>query len=237
MRDKKILIIDDDPAVIGLVRVIFAEAGAYVYTALNGQDGLRTCRRCRPDLVVLDIMMPAMDGWETLTLLRSFSNVPVILLTALGGESDIIHGLEVGAVDYITKPFSPRVLLARAEAAMRRTALASPAERPAIYDDGHLQVRIKERQVSVCGEPVRLTPTEHRLLVYLIENADRVCTHDQILEHVWGWEYQNSSNYVHVYIRYLRQKLERDPSHPVYLLTQRRVGYRFHKQAPRSRSR
>jgi two-component system KDP operon response regulator KdpE len=170
-----------------------------------------------------------MDGWETLMYLRSASNVPVILLTALGRESDIIRGLDSGAVDYVTKPFRPDELLARSVAVMRRIQPGTELEQPVIYDDGHLQVCLQERQVSIQGEKIQLTPTEHRLLVYLIENADRVCPHDQILEHVWGWEYRDSPNYIHVYMRHLRRKLESDPSQPTYLVTQRNVGYRFRK--------
>jgi two-component system KDP operon response regulator KdpE len=229
MRDKKVLVIDDDPVVIGLVKATFAQVGAHVCAALNGQDGLRLFRLCQPDLVILDIIMPAMDGWETLAYLRHFSNVPVILLTALDREGDIIRGLDGGAVDYVTKPFRPEELLARAQAATRQTQPEITPQQRSIYDDGHLQVCLEERRVSIEGEPIQLTPTEYRLLIYLIENADRVCPHDQILEHVWGWEYRDSPNYIHVYIRYLRQKLERDPSQPVYLVTQRKVGYRFRK--------
>jgi DNA-binding response OmpR family regulator len=227
VRGKRILVIDDDPDMVVLVKLLFSRAGAEVYTALDGREGLRQFGVCRPDLVLLDVMMPVLDGWETCRHLVRLSDVPIIFLTARTQEDDVIRGLECGAVDYVTKPFSTKVLLARASAALR-TVDAGPAERRnGHYDDGYLNVDLEARRVLVEGKLVQLTATEFRLLAFLFENAGRVLTYGQILEHVWGWECQGSTEYVHVYVWHLRQKLEQDPRHPSYLLTEHGVGYRF----------
>jgi two-component system KDP operon response regulator KdpE len=195
--------------------------------ATDGQEGLGQFGACRPDLVLLDIMMPMLDGWRTCAELVRLSDVPIIFMTVLGREDDIVRGLDCGAVDYVTKPFSPKVLLARSRAALRQAGVSSRNGVTAIYDDGHLNVDLENRRVRVAGEPVQLTATEFRLLSYLVENPRRLLTYRQILEHVWGWDCQGSTEYVHVYIWHLRQKLEQDPRHPSYLLTERGVGYRF----------
>jgi two-component system alkaline phosphatase synthesis response regulator PhoP len=174
--------------------------------------------------------MPVLDGWEACRLIRRLSDVPIIFVTALTQEDAIVRGLDCGAVDYIPKPFSPKVLLARARAALRAADAGSKKRRVALYKDGYLDIDLEARRVLVGGEPVQLTATEYRLLSHLLENAGRVLTYDQILEHVWGWECQDSVGYVHVYVWHLRQKLEQDPRNPNYLLTERGVGYRFEIQ-------
>jgi two-component system KDP operon response regulator KdpE len=230
VRGKRVLIIDDDPEMVELVRLVFAREGAEVYAAADGREGICRYGECRPDLILLDVMMPRLDGWKTCRLLREFTDVPIIFLTALSREQEVVRGLDCGAVDYVTKPFSPQVLLARARVALRAPAYTAQSRQQATFDDGYLSIDLLGRRVRVNGEPVRLTATEYNLLAYLIENAGQVLTHEQILERVWGAECQGSAGYVHVYIWHLRQKLEKDPRRPRYLLTEHGVGYRFEKR-------
>jgi two-component system KDP operon response regulator KdpE len=232
VRGKRVLVIDDDAETVELVRLVFAREGAEVYSAAGGRAGIHQVGACRPHLVLLDVMMPDLDGWETCRLLRGFSDVPIIFLTALSREQDIVRGLDCGAADYVTKPFSARILLARARAALRARAGASGAQRPVLYDDGYLSVDLEARSVLVDGKPARLTVTEYRLLAYLLENRGRVLTYEQILAHVWGWEYRECVDYAHVYAWHLRRKLEPDPRRPAYVLTERGVGYRFAARRP-----
>jgi two-component system KDP operon response regulator KdpE len=234
MLGSKILVIDDDPNMLRLVTDALSKTGAHVYTAASGEEGLRQFYAFQPHLVLLDIMMPDLDGWQLRMAIHQLSGVPVIFLTALGKEKDIVRGLDCGAVDYVTKPFSPKVLAARVRSALRQAERASVPEKPLSYNDGYLTVDLDGRQVLLRGEPVKLTRTEYRLLAYLLRNAGRVLTFQQILDNVWGWEYQESVEYVHVYIWHLRQKLERDPKHPQYLLSERGVGYRFQNHPPQA---
>jgi two-component system KDP operon response regulator KdpE len=221
---KRILIVDDDADLLDLATLQFSMAGAEVYTAADGQEGLAKVRELQPDLVLLDIMMPKLDGWATFSSIREVSPVPIIFLTALGGDEEMVRGLDLGATDYVAKPYSGRVLLARARAALRRAA-GLPQIAP--YDDGYLAISLLEGLVEVQGEPVELTATEYRLLYLLLQNAGQVLSHEYILQEVWGGEYLDSRNYVHIYIRHLRHKLESDPTQPRYLLNQRGVGYCF----------
>lgn len=230
MRGKRVLVIDDDPRLLKLVELIFSQAKAQVYTASNGQEGLFQFYAHQPDLVILDLMLPKMDGWEICRRIRQVSQVPLIMLTGLGQGDNIIRGLvNCGADDYITKPFSSDVLLARAQAVLRRTALPATAAKPVTYGDNYLTIASTERRVFVRGKPVKLSNTEYRLLIYLAQNAGRVLTFRQILDHVWGG-LRDNIEYIHVYISHLRQKLEEDPHHPSYILTEYGVGYRFEKQ-------
>lgn len=226
---KKILAVDDDPEMLRLLEHFLSRAGYQVYTAADGQEGLCQFRAHPPDLVILDLMMPTMNGWQTCSQIRRFSTVPIIILTALRWDEDIVRGLDCGAVDYVTKPFSPIVLLARVRAALRQATLTQ-ATSPVIYDDGYLAVDLNECRVSVRRNPVKLSATEYRLLAYLLQNASRLLTTQQILEHVWGRAYEDETDCVRVYIWHLRQKLEQDVSNPRYLLTEHGVGYRFQKQ-------
>jgi DNA-binding response OmpR family regulator len=230
MEKNKVLVVDDDPALLPLIEHTFAREGYQVHTASDGKEALRVFFAHRPDLVVLDIMMPRMDGWETCRRIREVSDAPIIMLTARGQDEDIVRGLEYGADDYLTKPFSIKVLLAHARAVLRRAALPpTDAEGPTTYADDYLTVDLKERRVSVQGEVVKLTPTEYSLLAYLVQNAGHVLTFSQLLETVWGWEYQDDVHYVRVYVWHLRQKLEKDPKNPQYIQTELGVGYRFEK--------
>jgi two-component system KDP operon response regulator KdpE len=231
MDGKRLLVIDDSREVLALLEAMFSEEGAEVHVAASGEQGLRAFYSHRPHLVLLDLMMPVTDGWQVLRQIRQLSDVPVILLTARDGVDDVVQGLDLGAVDYVTKPFIPKVLLARARTALRQAECAS-VDVLMPYSDGYLTLDLETQQVQVASKRVNLTPTEYRLLAYLFQHADRVLSLDQILEHVWGWEYGDSPNYVHVYIRRLRQKLEKEPGNPAYLVTQRGVGYCFEKQHP-----
>lgn len=230
MQDKKILIVDDDPSISTLVAQTFSWAGAQVYLAANGLEAQRQFFDHRPDLVILDIMLPDMDGWQVCARLLELTPVPIIFMTALGQEHQIIRGLESGAVDYVTKPFSLKLLLARAQVALRQAGSSPLADKIFLYEDGYLSLDLEQRRVLVQEKPVKLTPTEFRLLVYLFQNAGRVLTFQEILEHVWGQEYRDNINYIHVCISHMRRKLEIDPERPRYLRSEHGVGYRFEKQ-------
>ncbi|MCX6044846.1 MAG: response regulator transcription factor [Chloroflexi bacterium] len=230
MQDKKILVIDDDYNLCQMIKFSFNRAGAQVYTASNGRDGLRQFYEQRPDLIVLDVRMPDIDGWETCRQIRLLANVPIIMLTTLDKDEEIVHGLNCGADDFVTKPFSRDVLMARVNALLRRAELPSETGRQAIYNDGYLMLDLGKHMVSVAGKLLQLTATEFRLLTYLFQNAGQVLTYQTILDRVWGWEYQDSVDYVHVYLSHLRRKVEEDPRNPRYLLTERGIGYRFEKK-------
>jgi two-component system KDP operon response regulator KdpE len=172
-------------------------------------------------------MMPQLDGFETLRLIREIWAVPVIMLTAKGDEDDRVRGLELGADDYITKPFSPRELVSRVRAVLRRTEAPAPSAHEPIQVDDRLKIDFDRREVWVEGKLVQLRPTEYRLLYHLVQNAGWVVPHDQLLAKVWGYEYRDETHYLRLYVNYLRQKLEADPANPRYILTERGVGYRF----------
>jgi two-component system KDP operon response regulator KdpE len=228
MEKTKVLVVDDDPALLPLIMNTFAREGYEVYSAGDGKEALREFFAHHPDLVILDIMMPRMDGWETCRRIREVSEVPIIMLTARGQEEDVVRGLDYGADDYLTKPFSIKVLLAHARAVLRRAALPPLGEEEATtYADDYLTMNFKERRVTVDGETIKLTPTEYRLLAYLVQNDGRWLTFREILQNVWGWEYQDDVDYVRVYVWHLRQKLEEDPKNPQYIQTETGVGYRF----------
>jgi DNA-binding response OmpR family regulator len=231
MEKNKVLVVDDDPALLSLIEYTFEREGYEVLTASDGKEAIRQFFEHRPNLVILDVMMPRMDGWETCRRIREVSEVPIIMLTARGQDEDIVRGLEYGADDYLTKPFSIKVLMAHARAVLRRAALPPvEGEEPITYCDDYFTIDLRERRVSVVGEPVKLTPTEYRLLAYMVQNANRVLTFQQILQNVWGWEYQDDLDYVRVYVWHLRQKLEEDPKNPKYIQTEVGVGYRFEGQ-------
>jgi len=230
MNDKKILIIDDDVNLGQMIKLTFVRAGAEVFTAVDGRDGLRQFYENRPDLVILDVRMPDINGWETCRQIRLLSNVPIIMLTTLDNDEDVIRGLDHGADDFVTKPFSRDVLLARARAVLRRSELLAEPEDQSVYNDGYLLIDLRKHRVQVNNQLVQLSSTEFRLLTYLLQNVGQVLTYQNILDKVWGWEYQDSVDYVHVYISHLRRKLEADPRNPKYLLTERGIGYRFERK-------
>lgn len=230
LRGKTILIIDDELELLELLEVIFTQAGAKTFTAFNGQEGLRQFYAGQPDLVIVDLMMPQMDGWQVCRNIRQLSDTPIIILTALDMDKAIIRGLDAGADEFVTKPVSPDVLLARARATLRRAELPSTTQKPVSYNDGYLVIDRDKRQLSVDGAPVKLSATEYLLLTYLLDHAGRVLAFGQILAKVWGNEYRENIDYVHVYISRLRSKIEKDPRQPAYLLTEHGIGYRFEKQ-------
>jgi DNA-binding response OmpR family regulator len=230
LQEKRILIIEDDWDMRQLLGSFFSKKGADVHLASDGGQGLRQFYDQRPDLVLVDIMMPNIDGWEVCHQIRQFSDTPIIFLTALGKAEDIIRGLDWGAADYVVKPIDLMVLNARVQAALRQAAHLSLTSASSKYDDGYLKIDLDRQQVFVGGQQVKLSATEYKLLVYLFQNAGRILTSEQILEKVWGSEYQNISKYIHTYIWRLRRKVEKDADNPRYILTEHGFGYRFEKQ-------
>ena len=229
---KKILVVDDEPSMARWINQVLAQKGYEVVSASSGQEALPLLFVHRPDLVILDVVMPKMDGWQTCSRIRELSDVPVIMLTGQQrGEEDVVRGLDCGADDYLLKPVGSRELVARVRAALRRAALAPrpDAQREITYADDYISVNLAERMVIVNGQRVKLTPREFRLFAVLVENAGRVLTHKQLLEKVWGWEYTDDLDYVRIYISHLRQKLEPDITLPRYIITEPGVGYYFSK--------
>jgi two-component system KDP operon response regulator KdpE len=228
LKNRSILVVDDEERMARFIRLNLEHDGFQVVEAYRGMKALQALRDEMPDLVILDVMMPDLDGFEVLKMIREISSVPVIMLTAKGEEDDRVRGLELGADDYITKPFSPRELVSRVRAVLRRTEGASPASRSELIEvDDRLKIDFGRREVWINGELVKLRPTEYRLLYHLVQNAGWVVSYDQLLSKVWGYEYRDEPHYVRLYINYLRQKLEEDPGNPKYILTERGVGYRF----------
>lgn len=229
-----ILVVDDEARMRRFIRMNLELEGYQVVEAENGVQALDQIRKYTPDLVIMDVMMPEMDGFETLAMLREISTVPVILLTVRSDEEDINRGLNLGADDYITKPFSPRELNSRVAAVLRRASWPSSPPRTVLQIDDRLAVDFNRHQVIVDGERIDLRPTEYRLLYYLLQNAGWVVPHETLLAKVWGYEYRDETHYLRLYINYLRKKIEEDPANPKYILTERGVGYRFadYKKTP-----
>ncbi len=221
-----ILVVDDDPRMQRLLRANLERAGYRVDTAADGAAALDRMEIEAPDLILLDVMMPVMDGLTCLGRLRAFSDLPVILLTAKGEERDKVQGLDLGADDYLTKPFGPAELLARVRVALRRrTPGTEPA--PATLVVGDLTINLARRRVLRQGREIRLTPTEYKLLYELATNRGRVLLHGELLGRVWGPEYRDQVDYLWTYVRYLRHKIEPDPARPRYILSEPGVGYLF----------
>jgi DNA-binding response OmpR family regulator len=227
LKDRRILVVDDEERMVRFIRLNLEHDGFRVIEAYNGTQAINKVRSSLPDLILLDVMMPDVDGFEVLRIIREVSSVPVIMLTAKGEEDDRVRGLELGADDYITKPFSPRELASRVRAVLRRTETASASTHGLIEVDDRLKLDFDRREVWVDGKLVKLRPTEYRLLYHLVQNAGWVISHDQLLAKVWGYEYRDEPHYVRLYINYLRKKIEEDPANPKYILTERGVGYRF----------
>jgi two-component system KDP operon response regulator KdpE len=227
-RNKTILVVDDEERMARFIRLNLEHDGFRVIESYRGMTALQALRDKLPDLILLDVMLPDMDGFEVLTLIRETSSTPVIMLTAKGEEDDRVRGLELGADDYVTKPFSPRELVSRVKAVLRRAeSVGVGVKSEVIVVDERLKLDFGKREVWVSGELVKLRPTEYRLLYHLVTNAGWVMTYDQLLSKVWGYEYRDETHYVRLYINYLRQKLEADPANPKYILTERGIGYRF----------
>jgi two-component system KDP operon response regulator KdpE len=225
--ERRVLVVDDEPHLLNAIQLYLEDEGFLVLTALDGKQALTRVREQLPDVVVLDVNMPRMDGFETLREIRKVSNIPVIMLTVKGDEADKINGLRLGADDYVTKPFSQRELVERVRAVLRRAEMPASVPRTEIRVDDDLTIDFSKNEVWVKGRRVLLTPTEHRLLYQLVSNPGRVLTTESILTRVWGWEYRQEEHYVRPYVSYLRQKIEPDPSQPRYILTEKGLGYRF----------
>ena len=233
---KKILVVDDDPSMVKLISQVLSSKGYEVLESNNGQDALRLLYSQKPDLVLLDVVMPAMDGWQTCSRIRDISaTIPIIILTGRRKtEEDVARGLDYGADDYLIKPVGNKELAARVQAMLRRAELPSSAEdqgKHSAFSDGYLTVDIAQRRVIVDGNRVKLTPIEFRLLALLLQNTGRILMHQQLLEKVWGWEYVDDLDYVRIYISHLRKKIEPDPALPKYIITEPGVGYYFQKPA------
>lgn len=228
---RRVLVVDDEPDLLRAVQLYLEDQGYLVLTAESGRQALDAVRTKLPDLVVLDVHMPDMDGFETLERIRETSNVPVVMLTVQGEEQDKVRGLRLGADDYMTKPFSQRELAARIAAVLRRSEQPAHVPKTEIVVDDQLRIDFDRNEVWVGAEEeskkVPLTPTEYRLLYHLASNPGRVMTFESLLTRVWGWEYRDEDHYVRLYVSYLRQKIEPDPSRPRYILTEKGLGYRF----------
>ena len=253
MMDQTVLIIDDDADLLQLASLLFKKAGAQVITANDGLEGISKFFTYHPDLVILDVMMPGNSGFDVCQRIRQVSETPLIFLTALNREQEMLQGLAAGADDFLTKPFNPEILLARARAILRRIYRSygsndsngshgyngqngsqgtngNGKSGSFSYNDGYLSIDIERHEVLVHGKRVKLSPIEFRLLVYLARNGGKLLTFDKILVNVWGNQYQGSMDYVHVYVSHLRRKLEKDSGNPHYILTVHGEGYIFEKQ-------
>ncbi len=222
----QVLVIEDELQIRRYLRTSLAGHGYTLLEASSGQEGIEQTAQLQPDCVILDLGLPDMDGLEVLRRIRSWSAVPVVILTARGQEQEKISLLDAGADDYLTKPFSVGELLARIRAALRRTAGMQASESP-VTAIGDLRVDLAHRQVFRAGEEIHLTPIEYRLLSALVRNLGRVVTQRQLLQEVWGPEYTDAPHYLRIYMQHLRHKLEADPARPRYLLTEPGVGYRL----------
>jgi two-component system KDP operon response regulator KdpE len=227
MTNITVLVVDDEKPLRDFVRRNLEVRNFNVRVASNGLEALAIFNTQNVDLVILDVMMPRMDGLETIRRIRQSSLVPIIVLSALGEETDKIHALNLGADDYLTKPFGVGELLARVQAVLRRAHWAEPPTRQGQLVRGEVVVDLERHAVTVRGVPIELTPTEFNLLVYLMEHTSKVLPHQTILQHVWGPEYGPEHEYLRVYIGRLRQKIEADPANPKYLITERGIGYTF----------
>jgi len=227
MRPAKILVVDDEPHLVKLVRSNLEAQHFKVITAMDGMSGLAMVEKEGPDLVILDIMLPGMDGFDILQKIREFSSVPVIMLTAKDQDVDVVKGLQLGADDYVKKPFSVHELLARVEAVLRRAAPGDDVQARPPFVVGDFAMDFQQRKISVRGKEVKVGPTEYKLLSQLVRNAGRVMLHADLLRKVWGPEYGGETEYLRVYISYLRNKIEEDPGNPKYILTEHGVGYMF----------
>lgn len=225
MKKTQILVVDDDPAILKLLCTNLKARGYMVSTAVNGEEALVGVESDIIDLIILDIMMPKMDGVEVCRRVREWSDVPIIVLSARGDEKDKVKCLELGADDYLTKPFGIAELMARVKTALRHSNGSKAAPTQSNFDSGDLEINFAMRRVTVGGQEVTLTPTEYSLLQHLAVNADKVLTHNMILQSVWGSEYSSEKEYLRVFMGRLRKKIEPDPKNPKYLMTIPGVGY------------
>ena len=227
MNKTRILVVDDELSIIKFLRANLVDKRYEVLVAMNGVEALETFEKELPDLMILDIMMPKMDGFEVCRRLREWSQIPVIMLSAQGDEGDKVKCLDLGADDYITKPFGASELIARVRAVLRRAEMTATIPTQPSFTSGDLHINFARRRVTVAGKEVKLTPTEYGLLQEFVLNAGKVLTHTHLLNKVWGPEYREEREYLHVFVRRLRAKLEHDPKNPRYIVTVTGVGYQF----------
>lgn len=222
----KILVVDDDENTVWLISTILKRSNFEVIESFTPEDGLKQAYQKHPDLVLLDVMMPGMDGWEVCRRLRELSDVPIIFLTAKASIDDVVKGLDTGADDYLIKPFDKEELVARVRAHLRRVPIQKDVDE-LTFDNGNLTINFLNREVRVRGKVVELTPKEFDLLSTLVRNVGRVLTRQELITQAWGPEYAEANESLKLYIHYLRKKIEADPAKPEYILTSRGVGYRF----------
>lgn len=223
----KIMIVDDDETMNELVRVNLQPRGYDMISATSGKRAIELAREYKPDLIILDVMMPEMDGYEVCKQLREFTDAPVLFLTAKGREQDLVRGFEVGGDDYVRKPFSLRELEARIQALLKRAVRSERDRVVTQFNDGHLRIDLDSGHVYRAGKMIHLTPTEFRLLSCLVHNIGTVITHEELLRDAWGENYTDATASLSLYIRYLREKIEDDPSMPRYIMTKWGIGYWF----------
>ena len=226
-KDRRILVVEDEPHMLDLIRITLEGSGFIVSGALTGTEGLERLREELPDLVILDLNLPDLSGFEVLRQIRQTVGVPVIMVTVQASDEDRVLGLELGADDYMGKPFNHRELVSRIKAVLRRTETPAPVSRGLVEIDERLQVDLDRREAVVDGERVHLRPTEFKLLHQFINHPGRLLTHETILSRVWGPEYRDDTQILRLYVTYLRKKLEKDPSNPRYIFNERGLGYRF----------
>jgi DNA-binding response OmpR family regulator len=224
---EKILVIDDDENTLWLVSTLLQHNGFQAITAASPHEGLRMAQEQKPDMVLLDVMMPDMDGWEVCRRLREFADIPIMFITAKSGIKDVVKGLEIGGDDYIVKPFDNRELVARVKAHLRRQSSDHKTTDELSFNNGELRINFLTREVFVRNQPMELTPKEFSLLSLLARNAGRVLTRSELIAQAWGPEYGDATESLKLYVHYLRKKIEKDPDRPDYIITSRGVGYRF----------
>lgn len=227
---EKVLLVEDDIEFLNLTRTWLHNAGYEVFTAGDGAEGMRRVFSSRPDIVILDANIPKMDGWEVCRRIRDMSDIPVLMVTVNGQKSDKLKGFTLGADDYLPKPVDFHELIARVQAILRRTRLVTRDAKPSTFNNGDIEVDWGSRQVWVRGERVKLSPTEFKIMSCLIKSRGWIVTHEQLLEKAWGPNYIGDKSFVKLYIRYLRQKIEKDPHKPQIIMTERGVGYYFAMQ-------
>jgi two-component system, OmpR family, KDP operon response regulator KdpE len=230
MVKEKVLVIDDDTAFLNQSQDWLQNAGYEVATAENGTAGLRRLFTGRPDILLLDVSLPEMDGWEVCRRIRDMSDIPVILMASNGYKTDILKGFSLGADDFITKPPDFPELIARMGAVLRRSISIKKEDKPSTFHHPEMEIDWRSHQVFIRGQQVKLSPTEFKLLTCLIENRGWLVTHEELLRKVWGPDYVSDKSFVKLYVRYLRQKIEKDPSRPQLIMTERGIGYRFSTQ-------
>lgn len=222
-----ILVVDDEPRLVRIVKANLESVGYNVLSTLDGKSAVEMVEINEPDVVILDLGLPGMHGYEVCRRIREFSSVPIIILTARSEEEDKVKGLNLGADDYLTKPFGAEELLARVNALLRRSRMVAGPKAPTRFECGEITIDFLQHKVFVRGQEVSLSPTEYKLLYQLTSNAGRVMLHEELLTKIWGVEYRDEIDYLRVYVRYLRQKIEQDPSKPRYILAKPGVGYIF----------